>query len=103
MRQRNTKVDTMRFSSDFTPTILSAALQFRSKFGGGGGGDQSASGRRLQVNAYKQHWSDERVPVMLLVGDAALTQLNNKLTVVAQYMYKDIVELVPVRSCVCAH
>lgn len=84
MRKSNRKTDTMRFSTDHRPDLLTEALRFRSQFA-----EQNTNTKRF--NAFKHHWSENRVPVILEANHSSLDQLDpssNRL--LASYDYKDM-------------
>ncbi|GAB1606314.1 dnaJ homolog subfamily C member 13-like isoform X2 [Argonauta hians] len=84
MRKGQRKVDTMRFSTDHRPDLLTEALRFRKLFA-----EQNTNIKRF--NAFKYHWSETRVTVILEVNSASLDQLDpvtNRL--LASYDYKDM-------------
>ncbi|KAK2150998.1 hypothetical protein LSH36_380g05005 [Paralvinella palmiformis] len=84
MKKRAKKTDTMKFSTDHRADLLTEALRFRNKFA-----EKNTSSQRF--NAYKYHWSDNRVPVVLEVSQGSLDQRDpatNKL--LCSYDYKDI-------------
>ncbi|XP_023212063.1 dnaJ homolog subfamily C member 13-like, partial [Centruroides sculpturatus] len=87
--KKGKKTDTMRFSSDHRPDILTEALKFRHQFA-------EPPSTILSYNAYKYHWSDNRIPVVLEIGQAALEQKDSKTgKVLAFYDYKDMEGLYP--------
>ncbi|KAL5005925.1 hypothetical protein ScPMuIL_017083 [Solemya velum] len=84
MRKGGKKVDTMRFSTDHRSDVLTEALRFCDQFAEAG-----TSPKRF--NAYKHHWSDNRVPVLLQINQGSLDQIDpatNK--VLVAYDYKDM-------------
>lgn len=87
--KKGKKTDTMRFSSDHRPDILTEALRFRHQFA-------EPPSTILSYNAYKYHWSDNRIPVVLEIGQAALEQKDSKNgKILAYYDYKDMEGLYP--------
>ncbi|CAD6190910.1 unnamed protein product [Caenorhabditis auriculariae] len=85
------KKDTMRFSSDHTTDVLTDCLRFNSKF--------AEKVDPLSVNAFKQSWSDRRVPVILRANAAFLEQIDNRGVVVQSYAYKSIRSIGKVSDC----
>ncbi|XP_065200940.1 dnaJ homolog subfamily C member 13 isoform X2 [Planococcus citri] len=81
---KDKKPDTMRFSSVHRSHILSDALKHRHLF----------AGKKIELNryeAFKHHWSDTKLPVMLEVTPFSLDQLDiTTAQVLASYCYKDI-------------
>lgn len=90
-RQRGKK-DDMRFSSDYTPEILTHCLQFYTKFA-----DKNYD--PVTVNAFKQSWSDRRIPVTLRANASGLEQIDNRGVVVQMYPYKNIRSIGKVTEC----
>ncbi|KAI0215552.1 hypothetical protein LSAT2_032400 [Lamellibrachia satsuma] len=84
MKKAQKKSDTMRFSTDHRSDVITEALRFRHKFA-----EKTLSTKRF--NAYKYHWSDSRVPVILEVNPGSLDQVDpasNRL--LCCYDYKDM-------------
>lgn len=82
--KKGKKLDTMRFSSEHRSDILTEALKFRNQFA-------EASKEVLRCNAYKYHWSDQRVPIVLSVGESCVEQYDTATRcVLASYDYKDM-------------
>lgn len=82
--KKGKKTDSMRFSSEHRPSIITEAMRFRHEFG-----ERQADGQ--QWFSYKLHWSDQRKSVLLVAGPTGLEQKDpgsNKL--LASYFYKDI-------------
>ncbi|XP_046397209.1 dnaJ homolog subfamily C member 13 [Ischnura elegans] len=90
------KADSMRFSSEHRAQILFQALRYRHLFATA---DQAAikAEARDHYNAYKLHWSETRLPVMLRVGAASLDQLDPTTKVLlASYPYYKMESLLEV-------
>ncbi|XP_076446613.1 dnaJ homolog subfamily C member 13-like isoform X1 [Babylonia areolata] len=84
MKKGGKKTDTMKFSTDHRADLLTEALKFRNYFA-----DTSQAARRF--NAYKYHWSDNRMPVILEVNQGSLDQIDpSSNRVLCSYNYKDI-------------
>ncbi|XP_041347069.1 dnaJ homolog subfamily C member 13-like, partial [Gigantopelta aegis] len=84
MKKGQRKTDMMKFSTDHRADLLTAALKFRDQFA-----EQNNTTRRF--NAYKYHWSESRVPVVLEVGQGSVNQrepATNKL--LTSYDYNNI-------------
>ncbi|CAH1789259.1 unnamed protein product [Owenia fusiformis] len=78
------KTDTMKFSTDHRADLMTEALRFRARFA-----DKGPTSRRF--NAFKYHWSDKRIPVVLEVNAGSLDQrdaVTNRL--LCSYDYKDM-------------
>ncbi|XP_038048790.1 dnaJ homolog subfamily C member 13-like isoform X3 [Patiria miniata] len=83
--RKGKKTESMRFSTDHRPDVLTEALKFRKDFAGGNKYDEP------RFNAYKQHWSDSRRQVILEINACGIDQINpsnNK--VLCSYYYRDI-------------
>ncbi|XP_071508513.1 dnaJ homolog subfamily C member 13-like [Diadema antillarum] len=79
------KQETMRFSTEHRPDVITEALKHRAKFGGG----KSSVDQRY--NAYKHHWSDNRKSVVLEVTPCSIDQKDIASgRVICSYYYKDI-------------
>lgn len=82
--RKGKKTETMRFSTDHRADLLTRALKFRNQFA-------EASKDCFRCNAYKYHWSDQRIPIVLEVGDSGVEQRDPTTNrVLATYDYKDI-------------
>ncbi|XP_033727987.1 dnaJ homolog subfamily C member 13-like [Pecten maximus] len=82
--KKGKKTDSMKFSTDHRPDLLTEALKFRNKFA-------EVSKTIKRFNAYKCHWSESRVPVILEVNPGSLDQIDpssNK--TLCSYLYKDM-------------
>lgn len=81
---KDKKPETMRFSTVHRLNLLSDALKFRNSF----------AERRHDVcryEAFKYHWSETKLPVMLEVTPFSLDQLDITTTqILASYCFKDI-------------
>ncbi|XP_012285401.1 dnaJ homolog subfamily C member 13 isoform X2 [Orussus abietinus] len=81
--RKERKIDTMRFSSEHRTHLLTEALKFRNQFA-------EKPKETLRYPAYKHHWSDTRLPVVLEVTSCSLDQLDPATNMVlASYYYKD--------------
>ncbi|XP_046608377.1 dnaJ homolog subfamily C member 13 isoform X1 [Neodiprion virginianus] len=81
--RKERKVDTMRFSSEYRLQLLTEALKFRNQFA-------EKPKEILRYQAYKHHWSDTRLPVVLEVTPFSLDQLDPATNMLlASYCYKD--------------
>ncbi|KAK7507621.1 hypothetical protein BaRGS_00001556 [Batillaria attramentaria] len=84
MKKGGKKTESMRFSTDHRADLLTEALKFRNYFA-----DQNSTTRRF--NAYKYHWSENRVPVILEVNQGSLDQIDpTSNRVLCSYCYKDM-------------
>ncbi|XP_046378006.2 dnaJ homolog subfamily C member 13-like [Haliotis rufescens] len=84
MKKGVKKTDTMKFSTDHRADLLTEALRFRNQFA-----DENQKIKRF--NAYKHHWSDDRVPVILEVNQGSLDQIHPATNqVLASYDYNNI-------------
>ncbi|XP_064598102.1 dnaJ homolog subfamily C member 13-like isoform X2 [Liolophura sinensis] len=84
MKKGPRKTDSMRFSTDHRADLLTEALRFRDQFV-----EQNKNLKRF--NAYKHHWSENRVPVILEVTPASLNQVDpSSNRVLCSYDYKDM-------------
>ncbi|KAL8571849.1 DnaJ subfamily C member 13 [Nucella lapillus] len=84
MKKGGKKTDTMKFSTDHRADLLTEALKFRNYFA-----DATQTARRF--NAYKYHWSENRVPVILEINQGSLDQVDpTSNRVLCSYNYKDI-------------
>ncbi|XP_025080789.1 dnaJ homolog subfamily C member 13-like isoform X2 [Pomacea canaliculata] len=84
MKKGIKKTDSMKFSTDHRADLLTEALKFRNYFA-----EANRSVRRF--NAYKYHWSEKRVPVILEVSQGSLDQIDATTSrVLCSYDYKDI-------------
>ncbi|CAI5438006.1 unnamed protein product [Caenorhabditis angaria] len=86
------KRDTMRFSSDYTTDILTHCLTFSTKFA-------ERNQDPFSVNAFKQSWSDRRIPIVLRANASALEQIDNRGVVVQSYPYKNIRSIGKIGDC----
>merc|ERR1712142_1344988 len=64
------KTESMTFSSDHRADVLSAALKMRTLFA------EAKAHKELRCNAYKHHWSENRIPVLLNVTPCSLDQVD---------------------------
>lgn len=84
------KSDTMRFSSENMQVILTEALLHQSKFANA----EVNSVAPVKFMAYKHHWSDRRIPIVLQATTCSLEQIDNREVAVATYKYKDIRQII---------
>ncbi|GFG28396.1 hypothetical protein Cfor_00863 [Coptotermes formosanus] len=90
--KKDRKNDSMTFSSEHRADLLTEALQFRQLFA------EKTTGM-LKYHAYKHHWSDTRLPVMLEVTPCSLNQLDLATNhILASYYYKDIEGMAEVKD-----
>nr|XP_031831200.1 dnaJ homolog subfamily C member 13 [Nomia melanderi] len=81
--RKERKVDNMKFSSEYRADLLTEALKYRNQF-------VEKPKEILRYQAYKHHWSDTRLPVVLEVTPFSLDQLDPATNMVlASYCYKD--------------
>ncbi|KAJ8971338.1 hypothetical protein NQ314_000751 [Rhamnusium bicolor] len=81
--KKDRKIDKMTFSTEHRTHLLTEALKFKSYF-------LDRPKECLRYQAYKHHWSDIRLPVILEITPYSLDQLDpatNK--VLASYSFKD--------------
>ncbi|XP_023933252.1 dnaJ homolog subfamily C member 13-like [Lingula anatina] len=84
MKKGPKKTDTMKFSTDHRADVLTEALRFANQFAG-----KDFQSKRF--NAYKYHWSDNRIPTLLQVNQSSLDQVDPKTgTKLVSYDYKDM-------------
>ncbi|XP_055340824.1 dnaJ homolog subfamily C member 13-like [Paramacrobiotus metropolitanus] len=82
--RKGKKIDTLKFSSDHRTDILTECQRFRHLF-------HETSKSRPKYNAYKHHWSDNRIPATLEIGYSGLHQVDPATGVQRSvYDYKDI-------------
>ncbi|OQV17800.1 DnaJ-like protein subfamily C member 13 [Hypsibius exemplaris] len=82
--RKGKKGDTLKFSSDHRTDVLTECLRYRDLFAG-------QTKARPRYNAFKHHWSDKRVPVVLEVGYSGLIQHDQMTgTILTSYDYRDI-------------
>ncbi|KAG1687435.1 DnaJ subfamily C member 13 [Nymphon striatum] len=82
--KKTDKTDTMKFSSENRANVLTEALKYRHLFA-------NPVKDIVKFNAYKLHWSDTRLPIVLEINQGSLDQkdpTSGKL--LASYDYKDI-------------
>ncbi|XP_012268108.2 dnaJ homolog subfamily C member 13 isoform X2 [Athalia rosae] len=81
--RKEKKSESMRFSSEHRAELLTEALKFRNQFA-------EKPREILRYQAYKHHWSDTRLPVVLEVTPYSLDQLDPATNMLlASYCYKD--------------
>ena len=79
------KTESMTFSSDHRADVLSSALKMRTLFA------EAKAQKEMRCNAYKHHWSDNRVPILLNVSPCSLDQIDPASSkVLCSYEYKDL-------------
>lgn len=84
MLKGSRKTDTMKFSTDHRADVLTEALRFRDQFA-------EKNNTKKRFNAYKHHWSDNRVPVILEVCQCSLDQIDpSSGQRLCSYDYKDM-------------
>ncbi|XP_017781227.1 PREDICTED: dnaJ homolog subfamily C member 13 [Nicrophorus vespilloides] len=83
--KKDRKTDTMKFSTEQRSYLMTEALKYRHLF-------SEKPKEILRYNAYKHHWSDVRLPVILEVTPYSLDQLDPTTNhVLASYFFKDMV------------
>ncbi|XP_023012432.2 receptor mediated endocytosis 8 isoform X1 [Leptinotarsa decemlineata] len=83
MMKKDRKIDKMTFSSEHRTHLLTEALKFRNCF-------SEKPKEILRYQAYKHHWSDVRLPVILEVTSFSLDQLDPTTNeILASYHFKD--------------
>lgn len=93
MKKNTKKTDTMKFSSDHRADLLTEALRFRHLFA-----EKPAGIKRF--NAYKLHWSDSRVSVILEVNPGSLDQVDPATRrTLCSYDYKDMEGITQISDC----
>jgi DnaJ family protein C protein 13 len=92
--RKSKKSDTMRFSSEYRPEILTDALRFQTLFY-----HQQALAQPKILQATKIHWSSQRIPVLLRIQTYCIDQIDaNTNRYLCSYDYKDIDQLIPLTS-----
>ncbi|XP_069107344.1 LOW QUALITY PROTEIN: dnaJ homolog subfamily C member 13-like [Argopecten irradians] len=85
--KKGKKTDSMKFSTDHRPDLLTEALKYRNKFA-------EVNKTTKRFNAFKCHWSENRVPVILEVNPGSLDQIDasqqNTNKTLCSYLYKDM-------------
>ncbi|KAL3854398.1 hypothetical protein ACJMK2_013668 [Sinanodonta woodiana] len=84
MKKGPRKTDQMKFSTDHRADLLTEALRFHNQF---------AEGNKIskRFNAYKHHWSDNKVPIILELNASSLDQLDPSTgRRLCSYDYKDL-------------
>ncbi|XP_012235865.1 dnaJ homolog subfamily C member 13 isoform X2 [Linepithema humile] len=90
--RKDRKNDTMKFSSEHRPHLLTEALKYRNQF-------NEKCKEILRYQAYKHHWSDTRLPVVLEITSYSLDQLDPATNMVlASYCYKDFEGLLTMKD-----
>ncbi|XP_014205201.1 dnaJ homolog subfamily C member 13 isoform X1 [Copidosoma floridanum] len=90
--RKERKIETMKFSSEYRSHLLTEALRYRSQFA-------EKPKDVLRFQAYKHHWSDTRLPVVLEITPYSLDQLDPATNMVlASYCYMDFEGLVTVKD-----
>ncbi|KAJ3648782.1 hypothetical protein Zmor_020558 [Zophobas morio] len=81
--KKERKIDHMKFSTEHRAQLLTEALKFRHSFA-------EKPKEILRYHAYKHHWSDVRLPIVLEVTPYSLDQLDPATNhVLASYCFKD--------------
>ncbi|GJQ87934.1 putative dnaJ homolog subfamily C member [Trypoxylus dichotomus] len=81
--KKDRKIDNMKFSTEHRAQLLTEALKFRHLF-------LEKPREILRYSAYKRHWSDIGLPVILEVTPYSLDQLDPTTSLVlASYYFKD--------------
>ncbi|XP_056011194.1 dnaJ homolog subfamily C member 13-like isoform X2 [Ostrea edulis] len=84
MRKGPKKTESMKFSTDHRSDLLTEALRFRNQFA-------EVNNTKKRFNAFKYHWSDNRVPIILEVNQGSVDQIDTVTNrVLASYDYKDM-------------
>eukprot|EP00111_Clytia_hemisphaerica_P021644 TCONS_00063655-protein len=79
------KTVSMTFSSDHRADLLTYALKMRTAFA-----DQKQL-KELNFNAFKHHWSENRMPIILRVTPCSLDQVDRATNrILCSYDYKDM-------------
>ncbi|KAK4884053.1 hypothetical protein RN001_000324 [Aquatica leii] len=83
MKNEKGKCENMRFSTEHRIDLMTQALKFRMHFA-------EKPKEILRYHAYKHHWSDTRLPVVLEITPYSLDQLDPATNhVLASYCFKD--------------
>ncbi|XP_044264022.1 dnaJ homolog subfamily C member 13 [Tribolium madens] len=81
--KKERKIDHMKFSTEHRAQLLTEALKFRHSFA-------EKPKEILRYHAYKHHWSDVRLPIVLEVTAYSLDQLDPATNhILASYCFKD--------------
>jgi DnaJ family protein C protein 13 len=81
--KKERKIDHMKFSTEHRAQLMTEALKFRHSFA-------EKPKEVLRYHAYKHHWSDVRLPIVLEVTPYSLDQLDPATNhVLASYCFKD--------------
>ncbi|XP_019866686.2 dnaJ homolog subfamily C member 13 [Aethina tumida] len=81
--KKDRKIDKMTFSTDHRTQLMTEALKFRHSF-------LEKPKEILKYHAYKHHWSDVRLPIILEITPYSLDQLDPATNLVlASYNFKD--------------
>ena len=92
--RKGRKTDSMKFSSEYRSDIITSALEFRHKFSDPNYPTFSSSDSQ-KFTAFKHHWSERKVGLILEVGVCGIQQIDPiKQSVVTTYYYKDIDNLI---------
>ena len=93
-RTKSKKNDTMRFSSEYRPNIITDALRFQTSFYH----LQSFNQPKI-IQATKIHWSSQRIPVLLRIQTYCIDQIEAHTNrYLCSYDYVDIEQLIPLTS-----
>lgn len=85
------KIQSMTFSTEHRADLLTEALRFRKEF------SDFRAGSEMRFNAFKYHWSDTRLPVVLEVTPCSLDQIDPTTSEkLCSYDYKEIEGVVQV-------
>uniref|UniRef100_A0A7E4V2Q6 J domain-containing protein n=1 Tax=Panagrellus redivivus TaxID=6233 RepID=A0A7E4V2Q6_PANRE len=87
VKKKSGKSDSTRFSSDYTPELLSLLFEFESKFCG-------THPERHRFNCFKEGWADQRSPVILQICATTVLQLNAQATVIGSYKMNEIKQII---------
>ncbi|XP_070570129.1 dnaJ homolog subfamily C member 13-like isoform X2 [Ptychodera flava] len=83
--KKGKKNETMRFSTEHRADVLTEALHFYKDFA------EYRQGSEKKYNAYKHHWSEKRIPIILEITPASLNQKDPATNrILTRYEYKDI-------------
>uniref|UniRef100_A0A915KDM6 Uncharacterized protein n=1 Tax=Romanomermis culicivorax TaxID=13658 RepID=A0A915KDM6_ROMCU len=81
------KIDTIRFSSDFTTDILTCALIHSDQF-------LDPPPVRKKFVSYKYHYSQNRIPCILQLSESSLQQLDfDSNILIAEYFFQNMIEI----------
>ncbi|XP_023317683.1 dnaJ homolog subfamily C member 13 isoform X2 [Trichogramma pretiosum] len=93
--RKERKVETMKFSSEHRSHLLTEALKYLNSFAE----KPRETSVRNRYPAYKHHWSDTRLPVVLEITPYSLDQLDPATNMLlASYYFKDFEGLVTIKD-----